>query len=79
MAAKRGTDRREERFLSAQAGRLAGARREEKAPACFARNDGGGGRIGPASMTASFGGKQGFLCLGESAEERLEDGGAGEA
>jgi len=33
----------EERFLSAQADRLAGASREEKASACSVRNDSGGG------------------------------------
>src|SRR5438445_572349 len=33
---------REERFLSTQADRFAGAKREEKASACSVRNDGGG-------------------------------------
>jgi hypothetical protein len=35
----RGSSRYEERFLSAQADRFAGAKREEKASACFVRND----------------------------------------
>jgi hypothetical protein len=34
--------RTEERFLSTQADRLAGARQEEKASACSVRNDGRG-------------------------------------
>src|SRR6266566_3793277 len=46
--ARGGIDRREERFLSAEAHRLAGASWEEKASACSVRNDGGGGRSEPS-------------------------------